>query len=151
MSGSMADRPRSGARPWLLRPPYLPLLAGGLVSLVFAAALAWYFSRPIRYLQRAFEQAAAGGLEVRVGPLLSGRRDDGQGVYGDRLEAINAMARQRIFAEGRVEDDPVPEDALFIGLAGPPCSAHGDIDDVVVRSAAFPAIVVVVEEAVAPT
>ena len=36
-------------------------------------------------------------------------------------------------------------DALFIGLAGPPCSAHGDIDDVVVRSAAFPAIVVVHE------
>ncbi len=34
-------------------------------------------------------------------------------------------------------------DALFIGLARPPCSAHGDIDDVVVWPAAFPAIVVV--------
>lgn len=64
-------------------------------------------------------------LKARRGPVadvfsdflrLSGRRDDGQGVYGDRLEAIDAAARQRIFAEGRVEDDPVPEDALFIGL-----------------------------------
>ena len=49
--------------------------------------------------------------------LLSGRRDDGQGVYGERLQAIDAAARQRIFAEGRAGDDPVPEDALFIGLA----------------------------------
>lgn len=90
MAGAMADRPRSGARPWLLRPPYLPLLAGGLVSLVFAAALAWYFSRPIRYLQRAFEQAAAGGLEVRVGPLLSGRRDE----LADLGQAFDLMAGQ---------------------------------------------------------
>lgn len=89
-AGAMADRPRSGARPWLLRPPYLPLLAGGLVSLLFAAALAWYFARPIRYLQRAFEQAAHGGLEVRVGPLLSGRRDE----LADLGRAFDLMAGQ---------------------------------------------------------
>lgn len=87
---AMAERLRSGARPWLLRPPYLPLLAGGLVSLVFAAALAWYFARPIRYLQRAFEQAAHGGLEVRVGPLLSGRRDE----LADLGRAFDLMAGQ---------------------------------------------------------
>lgn len=64
-------------------------------------------------------------LKARRGPiadvyadflLLSGRRDDGEGPYGERLEAIDRAARQRIFVDGRVEDDPVPEDALFIGL-----------------------------------
>ncbi|MEO0003662.1 MAG: hypothetical protein RLZZ22_1354, partial [Pseudomonadota bacterium] len=90
-ASAMAERPRpGGGRPWLLRPPYLPLLAGGLVSLVFAAALAWYFARPIRYLQRAFEQAANGGLEVRVGPLLSGRRDE----LADLGRAFDLMAGQ---------------------------------------------------------
>ncbi|PRD66408.1 HAMP domain-containing sensor histidine kinase [Malikia granosa] len=69
-------RPRPGARTWLLRPLYLTLLAGGLVSLVFAAALAWYFARPIRSLRQAFDQAANGQLGTRVGPRLAGRRDE---------------------------------------------------------------------------
>lgn len=75
-AGLLAGRPRPGARPWLLRPLYLTLLAGGLVSLVFAAALAWYFARPIRSLRQAFDQAANGQLGTRVGPRLAGRRDE---------------------------------------------------------------------------
>ena len=75
-AGLLAERPRPGARPWLLRPLYLTLLAGGLVSLVFAAALAWYFARPIRSLRQAFDQAANGQLGTRIGPQLAGRRDE---------------------------------------------------------------------------
>ncbi len=67
-------------------------------------------------------------LEQRFGPLpasyhdfllLSGRRvgGDGSGVYADRLEAIDRLARERIFAAEREDDDPVPQDAIFIGLA----------------------------------
>jgi len=75
-AGLLAERPRPGARPWLLRPLSLTLLAGGLVSLVFAAALAWYFARPIRSLRQAFDQAANGQLGTRIGPQLAGRRDE---------------------------------------------------------------------------
>lgn len=59
-----------------LRRPWLPLLAGSLVSLVFAAGLAWYFSRPIRSLKRAFDSAANGRLDVRTSQALACRRDE---------------------------------------------------------------------------
>ncbi|MEW7847134.1 ATP-binding protein [Massilia aurea] len=42
--------------------------AAVLASLLFAALLAWYFSRPIRALRSAFEAAAAGDLAPRFGP-----------------------------------------------------------------------------------
>jgi len=41
-------------------------------SLLFAALLAWYFSRPIRALRLAFEAAAAGDLAPRFGPARTG-------------------------------------------------------------------------------
>lgn len=67
-------------------------------------------------------------LEARIGGmpgifhdflLFSGRRTTpGEaGVYADRLDAIHRMARARIFAGGRDEDDPVPANAIFIGMA----------------------------------
>ncbi len=68
-------RERHGPPPWL-RHPVLPLVAGSLVSLVFAAVLAGYFSRPIRSLRQAFDEVARGKLEVRVGESLRGRRDE---------------------------------------------------------------------------
>lgn len=57
-------------------PPLMPLLAGGVVSLIFAAWLAWYFSKPIRCLRGAFEDAAGGHLERRITPEMGGRRDE---------------------------------------------------------------------------
>jgi signal transduction histidine kinase len=57
-------------------PPLLPLLAGSVVSLLFAALLAWYFARPIRNLRQAFESAADGKLETRVGASMGTRQDE---------------------------------------------------------------------------
>lgn len=48
--------------------------------------------------------------------LVSGRRDDGNGPYGDRLDAIDRLARARVFDAERPEDDPVPRDVIFIEL-----------------------------------
>lgn len=56
--------------------PVLPLLAGSLVSLLFAALLAWYFARPIRTLGQAFESVANGRLETRVGQAMGNRHDE---------------------------------------------------------------------------
>ena len=54
----------------------MPLAAGALVSLVFAALLAWYVARPIRNLRAAFEAAADGRLEQRLAPAMGRRRDE---------------------------------------------------------------------------
>ncbi len=69
-----AQARRGGPSP--MRRFWLPMLAGSLVSLLFAAALAWYFSRPIRSLKQAFDAAADGRLEVRTAQSLAGRRDE---------------------------------------------------------------------------
>jgi signal transduction histidine kinase len=57
-------------------PPLMPLLAGSLVSLVFATLLAWYFSKPIRKFRSAFESLANGDMDVRLAPVMGTRRDE---------------------------------------------------------------------------
>lgn len=57
-------------------PPLMPILAGGLVSLFFAAGLAWYFSQPIRKLRNAFEAVAEGRLEPQLAIQMGQRRDE---------------------------------------------------------------------------
>jgi signal transduction histidine kinase len=56
--------------------PLVPLSAGVIASLVFAALLAWYFSKPIRSLRQAFITATDGNLEVRVAGSMGHRRDE---------------------------------------------------------------------------
>ena len=57
-------------------PPVLPIVATLIASLVCAALLARYFSRPIRTLRNAFDAAAAGKLDTRIGATMGGRRDE---------------------------------------------------------------------------
>lgn len=59
----------------LIPPPY-PLAVGIVVSLSFAAWLSWYFSRPIRSLNDAFEALADGKLDTRIGGSMGRRRDE---------------------------------------------------------------------------
>lgn len=56
--------------------PINPLLAGTLVSFLFAFLLAWYFSKPIKSLRNAFAQATQGKLDVRVDAEIGRRRDE---------------------------------------------------------------------------
>jgi len=56
--------------------PVVPLVATLLASLIFAALLAWYFSKPIRNLRSAFEAMVSGNLAVRLGPAMGKRRDE---------------------------------------------------------------------------
>jgi len=57
-------------------PPIFPMLAGSVVSFVFAGLLAWYFSRPIRVLRKAFEAAANGKLDTRIAQAMGWRNDE---------------------------------------------------------------------------
>jgi two-component system OmpR family sensor kinase len=56
--------------------PLIPILIGALASFIFAAMLAWYFSKPIKRLHQAFASAANGNLDVRVGAYMGSRRDE---------------------------------------------------------------------------
>ncbi len=67
-----------------LKPPEIPgvhfpfetILAGGFVSLFFAALLAWYFSKPIKILHSAFISVSGGKLDFRVGNKMRNRKDE---------------------------------------------------------------------------
>ncbi len=56
--------------------PLVPALAALFSSLLCAALLAWYFAKPIRHLRNAFEAAAKGDLDVRIGASMGRRRDE---------------------------------------------------------------------------
>lgn len=69
----------SAPMPALLQPPQhppslfpllMPMLVGGVVSLVFAGLMAAYVTRPIRRLDQAFKAIAAGQLDERIGGVL---------------------------------------------------------------------------------
>ncbi|NHZ44013.1 ATP-binding protein [Massilia aquatica] len=60
--------------------PYITMTGATLASLLFAALLAWYFSRPIRALRGAFEAAAGGDLSPRFAEV--------KGVRGDELNDL---------------------------------------------------------------
>jgi signal transduction histidine kinase len=68
--------------------PIMPLLAGVFASLIFAAILAWYFSKPIKQLRQAFASAANGNLDTRVGDAMGSRRDE----LADLGQAFDLMA-----------------------------------------------------------
>lgn len=73
------------AEPGMLLPPphppsimplVMPMLIGGVVSLMFAAAMAAYVSRPIRRLDKAFRAVADGRLEERIGGTPRTRQNE---------------------------------------------------------------------------
>lgn len=69
--------PREGGPPDPgLRIPLVPFLAALLASLACAIGLAWYLAKPIRHLRNAFDAAADGNLDVRIGSGMGGRRDE---------------------------------------------------------------------------
>lgn len=68
--------------------PVVPLLAGVFASFIFAAILAWYFSKPIKQLRQAFASAANGSLDVRIGTAMGNRHDE----LADLGSAFDLMA-----------------------------------------------------------
>jgi two-component system, OmpR family, sensor kinase len=68
--------PGSGGGAVPLGLPIVPAGVGILASLAVAALLAWYVSKPIRSLRQAFDAAARGDLDARVGDSMGRRRDE---------------------------------------------------------------------------
>ncbi len=130
--GPMAGGELRRAPGWFGMPPelgrhvgrWLPFVAATLASLLFAALLAWYFSRPIRALRSAFEAAAAGDLAPKFAagkPRLIG---DELAELGQDFDRMSAQLRNLMDGQRRLLHDvshelrsPLARLQAAIGLA----------------------------------
>jgi signal transduction histidine kinase len=133
--------PASGFRPehgshgpggWFGLPPefgrhvgrWLPIVAATLASFLFAALLAWYFSRPIRALRGAFEAAAAGDLAPKFGESRMAVAGDELAELGHDFDRMSAQLRTLMEGQRRLLHDvshelrsPLARLQAAIGLA----------------------------------
>jgi len=105
------------------RPPIIHLIAGALVSLVFAALLAAYVSLPIRRLRLALQAAARGELAPGL-TLAMGRRRDELADLGQDFDRMAQHLAQLMEGQRRLLHDvshelrsPLARLNAIIGLA----------------------------------
>jgi two-component system OmpR family sensor kinase len=104
------------------RPPELMVLgvAGGLL---FSATLAWYLTRPVRWLRGGFDQLAQGRLGVRLKPHMGRRRDEIADLARDfdlmaeRLQQLVASREQLLHDVSHELRSPLARLHMAIGLA----------------------------------
>ncbi|NLC23198.1 MAG: HAMP domain-containing protein, partial [Oxalobacter sp.] len=107
-------------------PPLLPwqaILAALLASLLFAALLAWYFSKPINLLRKAFKAASLGNLQPELGKQM-GKRKDELADLGQDFDNMAAQLQALINGQRRLMHDvshelrsPLARLNVAIGLA----------------------------------
>jgi signal transduction histidine kinase len=103
---------------------WLPIVAATLASFLFAALLAWYFSRPIRALRGAFESAAAGDLAPKFGDAKMAVAGDELAELGQDFDRMSAQLRALMEGQRRLLHDvshelrsPLARLQAAIGLA----------------------------------
>ena len=102
--------------------PVKPLLATLLGSLICAALLARYLSKPIRSLRAAIDAAAAGNLDLRIAPSMARNDELSQlGLEFDRMTAhLRTLMenRRRLFHDVSHElRSPLARLQIAVGLA----------------------------------
>jgi two-component system OmpR family sensor kinase len=103
--------------------PFMPLVAVTLASLIFALLLAWYFAQPIRNLKYAFNAAADGNLDLRLGPAMGTRRDELADLGRDfdrmtqKLRALMDSQRRLLHDVSHELRSPLARLQASIGLA----------------------------------
>jgi signal transduction histidine kinase len=132
VSGFRPERGSHGPGGWFGLPPefgrhvgrWLPIVAATLASFLFAALLAWYFSRPIRALRGAFEAAAAGDLAPKFGESRMAVAGDELAELGHDFDRMSAQLRTLMEGQRRLLHDvshelrsPLARLQAAIGLA----------------------------------
>lgn len=118
-SAPMSDRPPHQNPKFLLG----PMLAGSIVSLIFAFLIAWYFSKPLKYLREAFSRAAEGDLTTRIGHVVEYRRDELADLarhfdtMASRLENLMQGQRRLMHHVSHELRSPLARMQIAIGLA----------------------------------
>lgn len=101
----------------------LPQLAAVIASLIFAALLAWYFSKPIRNLRAAFGAIAKGDFDTKVAPRMGTRRDELANLGRDfdnmaaQLRALMEGQRRLLHDVSHELRSPLARMQVAIGLA----------------------------------
>tara|TARA_R100000687_G_scaffold23345_5_gene19592 strand:+ start:286 stop:1626 length:1341 start_codon:yes stop_codon:yes gene_type:complete len=116
--GQKLDRPKPP------KPPLLLLLGMWLMSgLLFSALLAWWFTKPIRILKKAFNDVADGKLDTRISPAMGKRRDE-LAELGQNFDYMTGRISQLLNAQKRLLHDvshelrsPLARMQAAIGLA----------------------------------
>jgi len=109
------------------RPPNVypvdPIVGGILASLVVAALLAWYIAKPIGSLRRAFDAAAKGDLDARIGDSMGRRRDELADLGRDfdrtaaKLKLLMDMQRRLLHDVSHELRSPLARLQAAVGLA----------------------------------
>ncbi len=122
--GDKRGRPAPAPLAGPTRPSLVVVVAvGAIASLGFAAALAWYFARPIRALDWALRSATQGKLDVRVRPLIGRRRDEIADLgrqFDQMAQQVQAMiaSQRRLFHDVSHElRSPLARMEAAVGLA----------------------------------
>lgn len=104
-------------------PPFLEVVTGVLGALAFSAVLAWYLSRPVRHLHRAFDALARGDLDARVRPLIGAQRDEiadlglGFDRMAGRIQHLLDAQRRLLHDVSHELRSPLARMSAAIGLA----------------------------------
>jgi len=89
----------------LLRPALaVPLISGTLFGFIVSVFLAWYFTRPIRYLRWALKEVSLGKFDTRVSQLIGTRRDEIADL-GHDVDLMTAHLEQLISSRQRLFHD----------------------------------------------
>lgn len=113
------------ASPALLerRLPVWPIIASTLVSLIFAAIIAWYFSKPIQLLHSAFSKGAKGELDSHIAEQM-GNREDALSDLGKDFDTMATRLGKLIKGQKRLLNhvshelrSPLSRMQIAIGLA----------------------------------
>lgn len=105
-------------------PPFLLLLGMWIISgLLFSGLLAWWFTKPIRILRKAFNDVADGKLDTRIRPAMGKRRDE-LADLGQNFDYMTSRISQLLNAQKRLLHDvshelrsPLARMQAAIGLA----------------------------------
>ncbi|MDO8826355.1 ATP-binding protein [Methylophaga sp.] len=105
-------------------PPFLLLLSMWMISgLLFSGLLAWWFTKPIRILRKAFDDVADGKLDTRIRPAMGKRRDE-LAELGQNFDHMTSRISQLLSAQKRLLHDvshelrsPLARMQAAIGLA----------------------------------
>lgn len=110
-------------RPGPLNIPPELLVLGVAGGLLFSATLAWYLTRPVRWLRGGFDQLAQGRLGVRLRPHIGRRRDEIADLARDfdlmaeRLQQLVASREQLLHDVSHELRSPLARLHMAIGLA----------------------------------
>ncbi|GAB2888598.1 hypothetical protein GCM10027046_16270 [Uliginosibacterium flavum] len=84
--------------------PWLPITVGGVASLIFAALLARYLSRPIMALRKAFAAVAQGDFDIHPSAEI-GRRSDELAELGHDFEDTARQLKSLMDSQRRLLHD----------------------------------------------